>query len=401
MTTPAFSAPAALRSSPIRRLLAACQSPGVIQLGLGLPDPELYPTAALAQAAESVLRSGACLAYGASDGLPALRAWIAERMRTRGMRVAPEQVAITNGSQHALQVAMRLLAGPRRAVILEEPCYPGAWQAAEYAGLRAEAAPLSCAGAPDPERLAHLARVRGAIALWTMPTARNPTGATMTRATRATLSAACARNGLVVIEDDPYHELWYDRAPPPALAAEHPCAIHLGTFSKILAPGLRLGWMCLPTSYAAMARAALEASCLAPNHLAQRLVLAWLVGNDLDAHCAALRARYRARRDALIAAVREHCPLLDAGAPAPGGMFQWTRIRAGVSGAALAQAALARGVGVMPGGAFAVSGAPDGHLRLTFTCLRQARMRAGLRRLGAACADLAPAGRRRSLGGAA
>lgn len=378
--------PPRLTPSPIRALLARLREPGMLSFAGGLPDPALFPGASLAEAAAAALRDGGCLQYAPSEGDPALRAWVAGRLRRRGVAAEPDQVLITNGSQHALQVAARLLAGPGAAIALDAPAYPGARQAAELAGARTVDLALD-AGGPgwDPGRLARAHRRRPLAALITMPTGRNPTGATLSVAARQELAAALARCALPAVEDDAYAELWYDQEPPPALAAYHPATVLTGSFSKILAPGLRLGWLRVPPALAGDAAVLLQATCLHANGLAQATLLRWLAVNDLDAHLARVRACYRARRDHLLAAL--HAQGLPCPRP-PAGMFCWLPLPAGLAGAAAAAAALAARVAVVAGGAFHAGGRPDRHLRLCFATLPPAQLDQGVERLAAALAGL-------------
>lgn len=382
-----FPAPYALTPSPIRRLLSVAQQSSVVQLCLGAPEPAWFPTEGLARAAEQVLRTGACLGYGTSEGLPDLRAWIAERLRRRGIVATPERILMTNGSQHGLQVAMRLLAGPASAIALEEPTYPGARQAAELTGAAIHALRLADGRLPDLERLASLRRTDKVRVLWTMPTARNPTGATLTLGERERLAEACARLGVALIEDDPYHELWYGEEPACSLAALHAATIVCGSFSKILVPGLRLGWLCVPAELAAPAAVAIQATCLAANHVAQHIAWAWLRSEGLDAHLVRLRQGYRLRRDALLACLRTDCPQLRPGPSAEGGFFQWVGLPEGISGQALAERGLVHGVAVLPGGAFHGPDGIDDRLRLSFSQFGSEGA-AGVQRLAVALADL-------------
>ena len=379
-----YPTPYRLTPSPLRKLLAPSQVPGMISLALGAPEPAWFPQAELAEAAQQVLGAGHGLNYGSSDGLPALRAWLAEQMRTRGIAATSEQILMTNGSQHGLQVALRLLSGRESAIGLESPTYPGAQQAAELTGVPLHALPLADGRMPDLEHLAWLRREQQVRVLWSMPTARNPTGVTLDRAERELLAGTCARLGVALVEDDPYHDLWYDAPPAASLAALHPATIVAGSFSKVLAPGLRLGWLCVPATLVGPATVALQATCLGANHLAQQIVWTWLQRGGFPAHLTRLRNGYRQRRDGLRAALQAACPQLTIPQDAAGGLFHWVKLPPGVGAQALSERALAHGVTVIPGGAFHVGGAPDDHLRLAFSLADEVRSVEGARRLGLA-----------------
>lgn len=350
--------------SPIRALLAQAQQPGLLSFAGGHPDPELFPRRALAECAAAALRDGRCLQYAASAGQPGLRAWIAARLAARGLPSDPAQIFITNGSQHGLQVAARLAAGPGRRIGLESPAYPGARQAAELSGATVVDLP---AGGDEPPDLA------GLDAVITMSTARNPTGRTLPAEARRRYAEALA--GTVCIEDDAYAELWYGEAPPPPLAALHADTILSGSFSKVLAPGLRLGWLRVPAWRRESADLLLQATCLHANGLAQATVLGWLEGHDFDDHLAGLRRAYGARRQAMLDALAERG--LPCAAP-QGGMFCWLPLPYGMIASRIAARALERRLAVVPEAAFHAAGGPDRHLRLCFTTVDPPAIARGL-----------------------
>ncbi len=361
--------------SSIRAILAQAQQPGLVSFAGGLPDPALFPREELAISAARVLRDGRCLQYAVSSGHPALRAWIAHRLVQRGLPTAPGQVFITNGSQHGLQIAARLVAGPGRRIALEAPAYPGARQAAELSGAAVSDLALMGDGLPDPEVVAREhARIPFA-AIICMSTARNPTGRTLTATARGRQAALFGRLRIACIEDDPYADLWYGEAPPAPIAALHGDTILCGSFSKVLAPGLRLGWMRVPDARCDAADLLLQATCLHANGLAQAIALDWLEGGGFDVHLDALRKAYGERRDAMLAVLARHglpCP------PPQGGMFCWLPLPPGLEGSAIARRALERGIAVIPEAAFHPAGGPDRHLRLCFTSVAGAAMAGGL-----------------------
>lgn len=375
-----------LSPSPIRRLLALAQRPDIIPFALGGPEPAWYPAEQLADCAAQVVRDGTCLAYGVSEGLRDLRSWIAERLRLRGLDTSEEQILITNGSQHGLQVALRLCAGPDAAIGLEEPTFPGARQAAELTGAAIHPVPLVADRLVDLEFLAWLRMRMQVRSLWTMPTARNPSGVTLTTAERILLAETSTRMGVRLVEDDPYHDLWYEEAPPFSLAAMAPGTIVLGSFSKILAPGLRLGWMCVPRDLVGPATVAIQGSCLVANQLAQHLVCTWLRRGYLEHHLTRLRAGYRDRRDALRQSLQEHCPSLRLLPGTDGGFFHWASLPPGLRGERVAELALVEQVSVLPGSAFYLAGGIDKHLRLSYSGIDADRGREGACRLGRALA---------------
>ncbi len=373
-----------LTASPIRQLLALGRRPGMISLAGGLPEASLFPSTDLAAAASAVLTAGDCLQYGPSEGLPDLREWIAQRLRRRGVAATADRVFITNGSQHALTIALAALAGPGTAIGLETPAYPGARQAAELTGATVLDIALADGRTPDLAHLAWLQRERGLSVLVTTPTARNPTGVTLDRTEREALVGTAADLGLMLVEDDPYADLWFSDPPPPPLASLTGRAILCGSFSKILAPGLRLGWLHVPAEFADAVAVLLQATCLHANHVAQHIVWRWLQTADLDGLLDRTRTLYRERCDGMTQALAELLPTWRPGPPPAGGMFHWVRLPAGHAATPFATRAIAQQVLVVPGGAFFASGTPDDHVRLSFVSNPPAVMREGLARLARA-----------------
>lgn len=371
----------AISPSPIRAILAQTQQAGLLSFAGGLPDPSLFPREELAACAAAALRDGRCLQYTVSAGQPALRARIAERLTARGLPTTAGQVFITNGSQHGLQIATRLVAGPGRRIVLEAPAYPGARQAAELSGACVSDLPLDPAtGAPDPVALER-EHARGRIdAIIGMSTARNPTGRTVAAVDRERHAALLDRLGIAGIEDDAYADLWFDDPPPLPIAARHADTILSGSFSKVLAPGLRIGWLRVPATRCDAADLLLQATCLHANGLAQAIVLAWLDDHDFEAHLAGLRRAYRTRCDAMLSTLAA----LGLPCPAPqGGMFCWLPLPPGRAASEVARRALRRGIAVVPEAAFHAGGGPDRHLRLCFTTLAGPAMAGGLATLAA------------------
>jgi 2-aminoadipate transaminase len=209
---------------------------------------------------------------------------------------------------------------------------------------------------------------------------------TLTPAERILLGEASQRLGIRLVEDDPYHDIWYEEAPGFSLAAVAPGTIVVGSFSKILAPGLRLGWMLVPQELIAPATVVIQASCLVANQVAQHLVLAWLRQGLLDRHVARLRAGYRERRDDLWAHLKTHCPTVRLQVSPNGGFFHWVGLPPGMKGERVAELALAEQVSVIPGSAFHAVGGRDDHLRLSFSRVDSLQGLEGARRLGRALA---------------
>ncbi|MDR2853077.1 MAG: PLP-dependent aminotransferase family protein, partial [Burkholderiaceae bacterium] len=320
-----FSARTAnMNSSALREILKLPECPGIISLAGGLPSPKTFPIPAFAEACARVLRDqgAAALQYAASEGYGPLRDAVAAMLP---WPVDPAQVLMTTGSQQGLDLAAKVLIDAGSRVLVETPTYLGALQA--FAPM--EPQPAAVASDDEgvlPDDLA--AKAPGARFIYLLPNFQNPTGRTMSEARRAAVLAAAARTGLPIIEDNPYGDLWFDQPPPAPLAGRNPeGAIYLGSFSKILAPGLRLGFLVAPKAVYPKLLQAKQAVDLHTPSFTQRTAYEVIKDGFLDRHVPAIRALYKQQRDAMLAALAREMAGLDARWNAPaGGMFLWLRM---------------------------------------------------------------------------
>lgn len=333
-----------------------------LDLGGGIPDMALFPSDKLAEVAARVVRDNAAhsLQYAPTEGLWPLREFIASRLNQRGCEVNAEQIIMTHGAQQALATAASLLTGPSQPVILEQPGYPGAMQAFSLA--QAPILPLPVT--PEGWDFGPLQGYRAA-ASYVIPNFQNPTGRQASRSARQELIGYHERTGTLLIEDDAYGELGFDESPTrPLLADATGRGILLGTFSKTLCPGLRVGWLVAPRSLVGPSVRILQAASLQPGTLSQHL--AWELIRELDwpKHVSRLSHAYRARAQALLA----RCSELGLRSNLPrGGLFLWVSTRGEAS--VFARRAAASGVFSVPESGFrhpGCSGA-DRHLRLAFS----------------------------------
>jgi 2-aminoadipate transaminase len=307
------------------------------------------------------------------------------------VHVDPAQVLVTTGSQQGLDLVGKVLLDPASVVAVEAPTYLGALQAFTLSDARFTALPGDADG-PDPAALAPLqASPQRARCAYLLPTFQNPTGRCIPEARRIALAAAAREAGLPIVEDNPYGELWYDEAPPRPLAAHWPeGAIYLGSFSKVLAPGLRLGYLVAPASLMPKFVQAKQASDLHTPGFNQRIVHAVLASGMQGEHLPALRARYGASRDAMAAALTAHLGGGTCRWQTPsGGMFFWLELPAHVDAAALLTRAVARGVAFVPGASFYADAARANTLRLSFVTAAPAQIDTGIRALADALGELA------------
>jgi 2-aminoadipate transaminase len=383
-------------SSPVREILALTQRPGVISFAGGLPAPELFDAPGLRKAFAAALADdayGRTLQYSTTEGDPALRRAIAVRMGARGLATDPDDVLVTSGSQQALTLIAAVLIEPGDTVLVEEPSYLAALQCFQMAGARVVPVPCDDDGL-DPEAIPALVRRERPKLLYTVPTFHNPTGRTLPLERRRALAAAAARVGLWIVEDDPYGELRYRGepiAPVASLPGGEDRTIALSTLSKVLVPGLRIGWLRAPAALRRALIVAKQAADLHTSTIDQAAAAHWLAACDLDAHIAGLRAVYAPRRDALVGGLPQTLPEGSRWTRPDGGMFVWVRLPDGWDADALLRAALEREVAFVPGWPF-FPGPPDrATLRLSFTTHTEAEIAEGLARLGAAVGEVARA----------
>jgi 2-aminoadipate transaminase len=380
---------AGTESSPVRELLELALRPEVISLAGGLPAPDTFDVDGLADAFASVLGgpdARRALQYSQTEGDPALRERLSERFRAGGLPCTGAEVLVTTGSQQALGLIASALLDPGDAVLVEDPTYLAALQSFGLADARPVAVPSDDDG-PRPDALIELAREHRAKAVYLIPTFQNPTGRTMSAARRAALAEAAAVAGLWVIEDDPYSALRLEGEPVELLAA-HPAArertIVVQTLSKVLSPGLRIGYLRAPAVLRGPLAVAKQAADLHSPTINQLAAAVWLERHDLGEHIAGLAAHYRPRRDALLAGLAEHLPRGSVWTEPEGGLFVWVSLPSGMDSEALLPEAISRGVAFVPGRYFYAGPGRAETLRLSFATASPSELREGAARLGAA-----------------
>jgi len=370
-----------LNPSTIRELLKLTERPGIISLAGGLPSADTFPVAELKRACADVLEQAPreALQYAASEGFGPLREWVAAELRAQGLAADAAQVLITSGSQQGLDLVAKVLLDPGSAVAVESPTYLGALQA--FAPYEPVFAALE--GDDEGPLPSALAQQRNARFAYLLPNFQNPTGRCLGAARREALVDAARAAGLPVVEDNPYGELWYDSPPPPPLAARlGEQAVVLGSFSKVLAPGLRLGYLLAPPALFNKLLQAKQATDLHTPTFNQRLVHTVLASGMLPAQVAATRERYRAQRDAMAAALAAHMPAGVRWQVPAGGMFFWLTLPEGLDATALLPRAVAAGVAFVPGSTFFPQGGHANTLRLSFVTVPPARIAEGIAALG-------------------
>ncbi|MDZ7677503.1 MAG: PLP-dependent aminotransferase family protein [Acidimicrobiales bacterium] len=374
-----------IASSEIRELLRLTQGSEIISLAGGLPDPDLFPTEAIARASATVALDPGRFQYGPTEGDDRLREWIAERhTRRTGYPTDANQVIVTAGSQQALDLVARVLADAGDLVAVDDPGYIGALQAFCGAELELAGIPVD-AGGLDVDHLAYrLANGMAPQFVYTVPTFQNPTGTTLSAERRRALGELAEHHGFVLVEDDPYDELSFAGSAPPPLGAFTDRVVSIGSFSKTIAPGLRVGWLIAPPTLAPVLSKAKQALDLHTSSVGQAIVAelvttpGWFV-----AHIDHVAAIYHQRAATLHGAlVGRWGDTIDC-APAEGGMFLWATLPegAGVDTRTLLAPALAENVAFVPGGAFAVERELGSSMRLSFATVSEADLVEGADRL--------------------
>jgi 2-aminoadipate transaminase len=390
-------------SSQIRELLKLTQRPGVISFAGGLPAPDVFPVERFKQACHKVLteQAASALQYGATEGYEPLRELIATNMSRYGIKAKVENVLITSGSQQALDLIGKLFINAGDRVLVEAPTYLGALQAFNIYGAEYESVPIDENGLrtdlmEEPLR-------SGPKFMYVLPNFQNPAGTTLSEVRRHELVLLADRFGIPIVEDDPYGQLRYEGEHlPPLVVLDRENlrrdngysignVIYLSTFSKTLAPGLRLGWIVAPPEVIRKLVQLKQGTDLHTSTFTQ--FVAYEVARDgfLDQHVKLIRKIYRERRDVMLQALQEFSPPAVTWTHPHGGLFLWVTLPEGLDIKAILKSALEQNVAFVPGDSFYANDGPnhDGgegsrHMRLNFSNAAPEQIREGIRRLAAA-----------------
>ena len=377
---------AKMNSSAIREILKLTDRPGIISMAGGLPSPAGFPITAFTAACNAVMeRDGAAaLQYSTTEGFPALRQAIADFLP---WDVNPDQVLITTGSQQALDLIAKIFMDKDSRILVEKPTYLGALQAftpmepvavgvdSDDEGMLVEDFAAKVGTGADKARIAYV-----------LPNFQNPTGRTMSEARRQALVEKAKELDIPLIEDNPYGDLWYEQEPPLPLAARNPeGVIYMGSFSKVLAPGLRVGFIVAPKSVYGKLTQAKQAADLHSPSFNQRVVAEVMKHDFLKNHIPTIRAMYKAQRDVMLMTLESEMEGLDVTWTRPvGGMFLWVKLPQGMDAQALLPAAVERGMAFVPGAPFFAGEAETNTLRLSYVTVSPEQIRKGIAALAAA-----------------
>ena len=369
----------------LREIMDLAARPGILSFAIGLPAAELFPREVLAEQAARVLRADASSLQYAPPYQP-LKSQIVELMRLRGVRCTEEQIFLTSGAQQAMDLLSRLLLPAGGQVLFERAIYDGIRLATRLQGPEILAVETDLATGMDVDAVeARLAGGARPAFLYAIPDGHNPLGVSLSPEKRRRLAGLARQHRMPILEDDAYGFLYYGEAPPPPLRAlEDEWVYYLGSFSKILAPALRAGWVVVPPSLTARLSPLKHGADIDTPSLGHRVVSAYLASGLLPAHLTALRDEYRRRRDTMLAALRDHFPPEVRWNHPTSGMFIWAELPPGLDAAELLRAAVeTEGVAFSPGAIFYGDDAGgDRCMRLNFTSLSPERIEEGIRRLG-------------------
>lgn len=385
-----------VETSAIRELFKVLGQPGIISFGGGFPDPSSFDVQGIAQAAQQALvdHPVAALQYGATEGFEPLRAQLAALMASKGAAVEANELMVTTGSQQALDLIGKTLISPGDKVIVEGPTFLATIQCFRLYGAQLITAPVDGNGV-DVDKLAELIDEHQPKFVYLIPTFGNPSGATLSLERRKRLLNMAVQKRTLIVEDDPYGDLYFEQAPPPSLLAlsahvqgSRQWLVHSGSLSKNLSPGLRVGWMIAPAPLLAKAAMCKQFSDANTSTFAQATAAAYLASGRLAKALPKMRSMYAKRAACMCNALERELGEAIRFVRPLGGLFVWAQLTgangASTDSAALAQKAIALGVAFVPGAPFFANNPDHTALRLSFATMSEDNIEAGVLKLKAA-----------------
>jgi 2-aminoadipate transaminase len=375
-----------IRASEIRELLKLTEQPDIISFAGGLPAPELFPVRELADILHGLAsREGqSFLQYGTTAGHGPLRETISRRLRqTQGVRIDADQVLITNGSQQGLDFAGKLFLDKDSVLLCENPTYLAAINAFKAYEPRFVTVPTDRDGMLPDALAAVLERERDVRMIYVIPDFQNPTGISWSAERRTQFMDIIKETDIPVLEDNPYGELRFEGETPPTLMSldKKGQVIGLGTFSKILCPGLRVGWLAGAPQFITRLELIKQGADLHTSHLTQACIQRYAECCDLEGHIGQIRTLYKSRRNVMLDEIRCRFPDEADIVPPAGGMFLWMTLPRHVNTRVLLERSLDRKVAFVPGGSFFHEGGHENTMRLNFSNTPEDRIPEGIRRL--------------------
>lgn len=367
----------------IRDILNVAERPEVISFAGGLPNPSLFPVREIEEACVRVLRENgeSALQYAQTQGFTPLREWIAARYERAGLNTDPDEILITNGSQQAIDLLGKVLVNEGDGVVVEKPGYLGALQALSMYRPAFYPIPLREDGI-DVAALQETTAGKSIKLFYAVTNFQNPSGITYSEAVRSRIAEWLAGSETLFVEDNPYGELRFlgDHIPPVRCLCPDR-AILMGSFSKIVVPSFRLGWVCAPKEIVDKLIVSKQAADLHTSSFVQRVLHEFLIHNDIDRHIQTIRAVYKKQRDAMVSSIEKYLPSDIQCTRPEGGMFLWLTLPEGLSSMELFEDAIQENVAFVPGLPFYVDGSGANTMRLNFSNVGEEAIEEGIRRL--------------------
>jgi DNA-binding transcriptional MocR family regulator len=378
---------AGLKASEVRALFAVASRPEVVSLAGGMPYVAALPQDLVINAMDRVMREkgSTALQYGSGQGVPLLREQILDVMALEGIKANADDVVVTTGSQHALELVSKLFLNPNDVVISEGPSYVTAMVIFKSYQAEVDHVPMDEHGLIPAALIEHIAALKAAGRtikfLYTIPSFHNPAGVTLSWERRLEILEICRTNNILVLEDNPYGLLYFDKPAPDAIrSVEREGVVYLGTFSKTLAPGFRVGWVLAPHAIREKLVLANEAAVLSPSSFTQMVISEYLSTADWRGQITTFRGVYEERKNAMLNALDEYLPDLTWTNPA-GGFYVWLTLPEQVDSKAMLPRAVTELVAYTPGTAFFADGDGRRNMRLAFCYPTPDNIRVGIRRL--------------------
>lgn len=375
-----------MTASEIREILKLTRKPGVISFAGGLPAPEFFPVDRMKAVAVRILEEGGCdaLQYSPTEGDFSLRKKIAGRMKMKfGATVGADEVLITSGSQQGLDLSGKMFLDEGDKILCESPTYLGAIQALRAYGPRFIEVPTDGEGMIVSELEKRLSTGGRIKMIYVNPDFQNPSGRTWSLERRREFMEIVTRHEIPVVEDNPYGELCFEGAPMPSIKSLDPAGlvIFLGTFSKILCPGLRIGWLAATPALVEKYVLVKQGADLHTSTFGQRQVAAYMEMYDLEEDIRRIREAYRKRRDAMARAMEREFPADIHFTRPSGGLFVWVELPEGLDARELLRKCLDRDVAFVPGGSFFPNGGRENTIRFNYSNMPEERIAEGIRRV--------------------
>ena len=382
-----------LTASEVRALFAVANRPEVVSLAGGMPFVAALPFDNVTKTVQRVLGTSGpqALQYGSGQGLPELREHIMSIMALEGIRAGVDDIVVTTGSQQGLDLISKLFINPGDAILAESPSYVGAMGVFRSYQARVEHVAMDDDGMIPQSLREHIANLRALKVpikfLYLIPNFQNPAGVTLSAARRLEILDIAQAEGILVVEDNPYGLLWFDRPPPHAIrSADESGVIYLGSFSKTFAPGLRVGWVVAPHGIREKLVLASEAAILSPSSFSQMILAEYFESHDWKRQIDTFRGLYRERRDAMVEALAQYAPEIPHTTPT-GGFYLWLSLPEGLDSKEMLPRAVKELVAYTPGTAFYANGGGRANLRLAFCYPEPSFIEEGIKRLSRVIAE--------------